>query len=53
MRNFRTSFLYSKILGFLAFTLDGVESITPLKKPHGGTLTDEQKVFNQLLTTNT
>jgi hypothetical protein len=36
-------------LGFLAFTLDGVESITPFKKPRGGTLTNEQKVFNQQL----
>jgi hypothetical protein len=34
-------------LGFLAFTLDGVESITPFKKPRGGTLSDEQKAFNQ------
>jgi len=36
-------------LGFLAFTLDGVESITLFKKPRGGTLTNEQKVFNQQL----
>lgn len=36
-------------LGFLAFTLDGVSSITPFKKPRGGTLTDEQKAFNQQL----
>jgi len=36
-------------LGFLAFTLDGVESITPFKKPRGGTLTKEQKIFNQQL----
>jgi hypothetical protein len=36
-------------LGFLAFTLAGVSSITPHKKPRGGTLTDEQKVFNQQL----
>ena len=36
-------------LGFLALTLDGVESITPFKKPRGGTLTNEQKVFNQQL----
>jgi hypothetical protein len=36
-------------LGFLAFVLDGVESITPFKKPRGGTLTDEQKAFNQQL----
>jgi DDE superfamily endonuclease len=26
-----------------------VESITPFKKPRGGTLTDEQKAFNQQL----
>jgi len=36
-------------LGFLAFVLDGVECITPFKKPRGGTLTDEQKTFNQHL----
>jgi hypothetical protein len=36
-------------LGFLAFTLAGVTSITPFKKPRGGTLTDEQKAFNQEL----
>jgi len=36
-------------LGFLAFTLDGVETLTPNKKPRGGTLTDEQKVDNQRL----
>ena len=36
-------------LGLLAFTLDGGESITPFKKPRGGTLTTEQKVFNQPL----
>ena len=36
-------------LGFLAFALDDVESITPFKKPRGGTLTDEQKVVNQQL----
>jgi hypothetical protein len=36
-------------LGFLAFTLDGVNSITPFKKPRGGTLADEQKAFNQQL----
>jgi hypothetical protein len=34
-------------LGFLAFELEGVESITPFKKPRGGALTEEQKVFNQ------
>jgi hypothetical protein len=36
-------------LGFLAFTLDGVRCITPFKKPRGGSLTDEQKAFNQQL----
>jgi hypothetical protein len=36
-------------LGFLAFTLDGVSSITPFKKPRGGSLTDEEKAFNQQL----
>lgn len=36
-------------LGFLAFELDGVTSITPFRKPRGGTLTDEQKAFNQQL----
>jgi hypothetical protein len=34
-------------LGFLAFTLDGVEIIMPAKKPRGGSLTDEQKAENQ------
>ena len=34
-------------LGFLAFRLDGVRSITPFKKPRGGRLTDEQKACNQ------
>src|SRR5262245_19651124 len=32
-------------LGLLAFTLDGVSSITPFKKRRAGTLTDEQKAF--------
>jgi DDE superfamily endonuclease len=36
-------------LGFLAFALNGVTSVTPFKKPRGGTLTDEQKDFNQAL----
>jgi hypothetical protein len=36
-------------LGFLAFSLDGVTSITPFKKPRGGSLTDEQKKFNKHL----
>jgi hypothetical protein len=34
-------------LGFLAFTLDGVEIIMPTKNPRGGSLTDEQKAENQ------
>ena len=34
-------------LGFLAFTLDGVEMREPTKKPRGGTLTPEQKAANQ------
>jgi DDE superfamily endonuclease len=34
-------------LGFLAFSLDGVEIIMPTKKPRGGSLTDEQKAENQ------
>jgi DDE superfamily endonuclease len=36
-------------LGFLAFVLDGVECLTPFKKPKGGTLTAAQKAFNQQL----
>ena len=36
-------------LGFLAFSLDGVTTITPFKKPRGGSLTDEQKAFNRQL----
>jgi hypothetical protein len=36
-------------LGFLAFQLNGVNSTTPFKKPRGGSLTDEQKAFNQQL----
>lgn len=36
-------------LGFLAFDLPEVSSTTPFKKPRGGTLTDEQKAFNQQL----
>jgi hypothetical protein len=38
-------------LGFLAFSLDGVETLTPYKKPKGGTLTPAQKAFNQQLST--
>lgn len=34
-------------LGFLAFTLDGVEVLQPFKKPRGGCLTEEQKAANQ------
>jgi len=34
-------------LGFLAFTLDGVETLMPTKKPRGGSLTDDQKAANQ------
>lgn len=33
-------------LGFLAFTMDGVEIQQPFKKPRGGSLTDEQKAAN-------
>ena len=36
-------------LGFLAFTLEGVEMLEPTKKPRGGTLTPEQKAANQVL----
>lgn len=36
-------------LGFLAFTLDGVEMLQPTKKPRGGSLTPEQKADNQAL----
>lgn len=36
-------------LGFLAFTLDGVEVIEPFKKPRGGELSEEQKAANQAL----
>jgi hypothetical protein len=36
-------------LGFQAFTLEGVTTHTPHKKPRGGTLTDEQKADNRLL----
>jgi hypothetical protein len=37
------------IIAFLAFVLNGVTSVIPFKKPRGGTLTDEQKDFNQAL----
>ncbi len=36
-------------LGFLAFSHDGVTSLTPFKKPRGGGLTLEKKAFNQHL----
>jgi len=36
-------------LGFLAFTLDGVETMTPIKKPKGAFLTDVQKEYNRQL----
>jgi hypothetical protein len=36
-------------LGFLAFTLDGVEMLQPVKKPRGGELTEQQKAANQVL----
>ena len=36
-------------LGFQAFTLDGVTTHTPHKKPKGGTLTAEQKAANRQL----
>ena len=36
-------------LGFLAFTLDGVEMREPIKKPRGGHLTPEQKASNKAL----
>lgn len=34
-------------LGFLAFTLSGVITETPTRKPRGGKLTEEQKAANQ------
>ena len=34
-------------LGFQAFTLDGVETIMPIKKPRGKELTSEQKLVNK------
>lgn len=36
-------------LGFMAFSLDGVETLTPFKKPKGGQLTLAQKTYNQQL----
>jgi DDE superfamily endonuclease len=38
-------------LGFLGFSADGVDTLTPIKKPKGGTLTPAQKVYNQQLAT--
>ena len=38
-------------LGFLAFSLENVECLTPFKKPKGGELTPVQKAFNRLLST--
>ena len=37
-------------LGFLAFTLPGVEILMPMKKPRGQELTREQQAANQALT---
>ena len=34
-------------LGFLALKLDGVTTLTPHKKPRGGSLTDEQRAENR------
>ena len=34
-------------LGFLAFSVDGVELLQPLKKPRGAELSEEQKASNQ------
>lgn len=36
-------------LGFLAFALDDVQTLTPHKKPPGGELTEEQKADNRQL----
>lgn len=36
-------------LGFVGFALDGVETLTPHKKPRGGELTPEQKAENRAL----
>ena len=38
-------------LGFLAFSLEDVECLTPFKKPKGGELSPAQKAFNHLLST--
>jgi hypothetical protein len=34
-------------LGFLAFTVAGIEVVEPVKKPRGGELSDEQKAANK------
>jgi len=36
-------------LGFLGFTLANVETLTPFKRPPGGSLTPAQKAFNRQL----
>jgi hypothetical protein len=36
-------------LGFFAFTLDGVTTLTPHRKPRGGLLTAQQKEENRVL----
>ena len=36
-------------LGFLAFSLAGVETLTPFKKPRNGSLSSAQKAFNRQL----
>lgn len=36
-------------LGFLGFSVEGVETLTPIKKPKGGSLTAAQKAYNQQL----
>ena len=36
-------------LGFLAFAPEGVDTLTPIKKPKGGALTAAQKAYNQQL----
>ena len=36
-------------LGFLGFSLAGVVTLTPFKKPKGGVLTPAQKAFNRQL----
>jgi hypothetical protein len=36
-------------LAFLGFTPDGVETLTPIKQPKGGTLTSAPKAYNRQL----